>query len=88
MDSLGETGVMTRRSEIPEGEEYLTPLEAARLLQLSTDRVRQLDDVLRPIRTTSGRRFYRAVDVEALATARKHARPDAAASENSSSVRR
>jgi excisionase family DNA binding protein len=56
---------------------FLEPTDAARILHLSTDRVRQLCDegVLRAIRTRRGTRLLRREDVERLALERAAQRP-------------
>jgi excisionase family DNA binding protein len=53
-------------------EELLTPSEAAHILSLSSDTVRLLSDkgALPTLRTMSGRRLFRRVDVERLAEER------------------
>ncbi|HYH94586.1 helix-turn-helix domain-containing protein [Hyalangium sp.] len=53
-------------------EELLTPSEAAHILSLSSDTVRLLSDkgILPTLRTMSGRRLFRRVDVERLAEER------------------
>jgi len=48
----------------------LKPTAVARRLGVSAERVRKMDDVLRPMRTEDGTRLYRADDVERIAAAR------------------
>ena len=48
----------------------LTSGEAAKVLGLSDERIRQLDDDLRPVRTAGGQRIYLRAAVEALAEQR------------------
>jgi DNA-binding transcriptional MerR regulator len=52
----------------------LRPNSVARRLGVSAARVRQMDDVLRPLRTEDGARLYRADDVERVAGMRDAAR--------------
>lgn len=44
--------------------------DVARVLGVTDERVRQLDDQLKPQRRANGRRYYRVRDVEALAKRR------------------
>lgn len=56
-------------------EELLTPTDAAHVLNLSADTVRALCDrgELPALRTMGGRRLFRRVDVERLASRRQQA---------------
>ena len=64
-------------------DELMTPMEAAKLLGLSADYVRDLSNKgsIPTLRTTSGRRLFRRGDVESLlkvraqAAARRSRRP-------------
>ncbi len=44
--------------------------EAARILELSVERVRQLDKILRPIKMAGGRRIYDEAHVRSVAAER------------------
>jgi DNA-binding transcriptional MerR regulator len=57
-------------------DDTLTTLPAARILEVSTERVRQLEaaGLLRARRTTSGVRLFSRRDVEQLAQTRREAR--------------
>lgn len=55
--------------------EWITSGQAARLLELSTVRVRELDHVLHPtLDPATGHRRYRRADVEAFAASRRNGR--------------
>lgn len=59
----------------PNPDDLLTPSDAARVLGLSVDSVRYLADHgrLPVLRTTSGRRLFKRIDVDQLAADRKRA---------------
>jgi hypothetical protein len=54
---------------------FLTVGGAAAALRLSTERIRQLDSVLQPMRTTTGQRIYRREIIERVAQERAAAKP-------------
>jgi excisionase family DNA binding protein len=59
-------------NQTPDPNDLLTPSDAARVLGLSADSVRVLSDTgrLPSMRTVSGRRLFRRIDVDRLALQR------------------